>query len=253
MQRSKRLLLGAAFTTVACALMASPAGAQGACSATANGGDVRSYDTPSNALEVPYDGSITIVATAPGPGTYNVDLEVAGQGWTAESGDFDESGWSDTVAVADYSDHSGGLHKVVATSTNQGGTCAVTAYVNVTGKSLFGTTVGIAATGAAVVGLASTVVAAKRASSRIDDKAVGKTVMDWVGGPESDVLDKPKEPTPVGGSIDDVPSGYVGEMTGVPGFVFCSTSIVVAAALTLRAMASDAGHEVVALIGRIGR
>jgi hypothetical protein len=155
--RARRFVVAAGASVTALALVASPAGAQGACSAAVNGTDISEYSSPKDALEVSADDVLTVTANAPGPGTYRVDIDLAGWSeWTAASGDYDGDSWQDEVVVDDYVDNIAGIYKVFAVSPEAG--CSGHAYFRITGVSALSTIAGKASAGAAVLGLIGTVV-----------------------------------------------------------------------------------------------
>lgn len=155
-RRLLTLLPFAALVAGPVLLLSARAGAEitGPCTATMNGVDVNTIDTPGTALEVPYDGTITIEVQSSGEITgHVVKLEpVGGVAFTADEGADDGNGWSGTVDVADYATYGVGIYKVTGEATGPGA-CSGTAYVNVTGKNPLTTVAG-------AVGLAMTVVGA---------------------------------------------------------------------------------------------
>jgi putative membrane protein insertion efficiency factor len=154
------MLVGSAFAQVS-----------GPCTATLAGVDAATASTPEDAVEVGYDEVAVVAGTmTSGPVSYDIQLEFAGFRWTAASGEASGNTWSDEVNIADYATHGVGLYKVHAESTNAAGeTCTVDGYVDVTGKSPFTTTAGIAGTTALGGGVALVGVASLRAAKPMAD------------------------------------------------------------------------------------
>jgi hypothetical protein len=179
-----RVVTGAGLLLVALLLLADPAGAQGACSATVNGVDAITYSSPGDALEVSEDEVLAIAADAPGPGAYDVKLEFAGIGWSVASDEYDGDSWADDVEVGDYADKGTGIYKAVATSTGTS-SCSATAFFKITGVSPLSTLAGKAAAGAAVVGTAGSVLAAVRVAGKAAQAAAGASSSAPTTGVES--------------------------------------------------------------------
>ena len=154
-RRTLALLFPAALATGMSLMLAGTAGADvtGPCTATMNGVDVNTIDTPGTALEVPHDGTVSIDVVSSGAITsHTVKLEpIGGLGFTADEGTDEGNGWSGTVNVADYAKYGVGIYKVTGSATGSGA-CSGTAFVKVTGKSPISTAAGAAGAGLAAVG-----------------------------------------------------------------------------------------------------
>lgn len=154
-RRALALLFLAALATGMSLMLAGPAAADvtGPCTATMNGADVNTIDTPATALEVPFDGTVTVEVESSGAVTsHSVKLEpIGGVGFTASEGTDDGNRWSGTVHVADYAKYGVGIYKVTGTS-NGPGACSGTAFVKITGKSPLTTAAGAAGAALTVVG-----------------------------------------------------------------------------------------------------
>jgi hypothetical protein len=260
----RRLVAAAGLALALLVLLAEGAGAQaGGCTATAQGLDVRGFNTPSKALEVQTDEVLRITSTAPSPGSYDVKLEFLGFQWGVANDDYDGNSWADDVAVIDYANHGIGLYKVIAVSEmTSGGSCGVTAYVNVKGGSpLDGltTTAGIGAATLATVGLVGTMGAAV-ANARPSTEA-GPTANEIKNEAFRDFVD----PTHPKAEPQASPEEFARDlerdaMTRSAGgslihMTFCGTrySVVVAIAMTAAAVMARAGETVMATIGRTWR
>lgn len=145
------LLIGGVFmwtlATGASAQISSP------CTATMNGRDVNSISTSGTALEVPFDGTVSINFVSSGAITgHNVKLDFGGGiPWTVASGTDNGNSWSDSVAVAKYSKYGVGLYRVTG-ETLGAGACSGSAFVHVTGKSPLSTPAGAGGAAAAAIG-----------------------------------------------------------------------------------------------------
>ena len=238
-----RAVLGAVgLAVVALVLLATPAGAQaGGCTATAQGLDVRGFDTPSKALQVKKTEVLRITSTAPSPGVYDVKLEIAGFQWRAASDSYDGTTWVDDVAVNDYATHGIGIYKVIAVSRmTSGGSCSVTAYVNVTGGSPFTTTSGIVSTAVAGVGLVGTL-GAGIANGRPRTFSEGEVTGGVVDFLEEQAHGGKKPPKPKPMTEKDV----------FLDIAFCANSmpsLLLVVALTAAAMASDTAQHVLSIV-----
>jgi len=154
-RRTLALFFPAALATGMSLMLAGPAAADvtGPCTATMNGVDVNTIDTPGTALEVPHDGTVSIDVVSSGAITsHTVKLEpIGGLGFTADEGTDEGNGWRGTVNVADYAKYGVGVYKVTGSATGPGG-CSGTAFVKVTGKSPLSTAAGAAGAGLAAIG-----------------------------------------------------------------------------------------------------
>ena len=242
--RLRAVLGGVGLVVVALVLLATPAGAQaGGCTATAQGLDVRGFDTPSKALQVKKTEVLRITSTAPSSGVYDVKLEFAGFQWRAASDSYDGTSWADDVAVDDYATHGIGIYKVIAVSRmTSGGSCSVTAYVNVTGGSPFTTTAGIVSTAVAGVGLVGTLGAGIASGRPITAEVVGETSMDWLedqahGGKRP----KPKPFKPITNEdFRTVSASFCGPPIGM--------DLLLVVAMTAAALASDTAQHVLSIV-----
>lgn len=243
--RLRAVVGGVGLVVVALVLLATPAGAQaGGCTATAQGLDVRGFDTPSKALKVKKTEVLRITSTAPSSGEYDVKLEFGGFQWRAASDSYDGTSWADDVAVDEYAKHGIGIYKVIAVSRmTSGGSCSVTAYVNVTGGSPLGTTAGIVSTAVAGVGLIGTMGAAI-ASGRPRTFSEGEVkggVMDFIeeqahGGK------KPERFKPITDQDFKNIKAVRAQVCGGPGDLFL---VVVA---TAAALTSDTAQHVLSIV-----
>jgi hypothetical protein len=211
---------------------ASPAAAQSGieCRAEFNGVNVNNYATPKTALRVTKDQSLTVSGAAPlGVGdrgyAYSVKLELAGVSWTVVSGTESQSLWTGQVDVSKYATRGAGIYKVTAfVVTTSGAECFRRAYVNVDSD------------GAAV--------AAVRGTREINEQGVKDAVGDWLeqqAGPPADSAD-----TDYHDIRTEVRAKYDAELTIMK---FCLPLALVATAATIRAVASDISHNVVATLG----
>ncbi len=164
------LLFLAALTTGTTLMLGGSADADvtGPCTATMNGVDVNTIDTPSTALEVPYDGTASIdVVSSAAITSHTVKLEpIGGLGFTADEGTDEGNGWSGIVDVADYAKYGVGIYKVTGTAEGPGA-CSGTAFVKVTGKSPLSTAAGAAGAGIAAVGAVGIVASALSARGKV--------------------------------------------------------------------------------------
>lgn len=129
----------------------------GGCVVYINGVDVRSHNTPSNALEVDVNDVVDIYVVAPAPlASYKIEVACTDLlNWTIseETIDGKQTSYRTTIEVADYADYGVGLYKVTATGVlEKGDTCSTVAFINVTGKSVLSTVAGASALGLAVSG-----------------------------------------------------------------------------------------------------
>ena len=266
MRRPLRLL--AATTIVGSSIavylvaFAPPAGAQTTgCTATLNGTDARRYATPKTALRVRGNSRVAVTGTAldlffaPGESralTYLVKLELAGASWTVTSGVSNGQTWSGSVNVADYATRGQGIYKVVAvTKSSQGTECFGRAYVKVEGDGgPLSTTAGQVAAGVGLVGAAGAAAAGARGGREIDEGAVKDAVGDFLeqqaGGPP------PESPAAADEAVAraEMERRHAHELELMK---FCLPLVVVAAVATIRAVASDVGHNLAAAIGGIFR
>lgn len=268
----------AVLTTLWIVAAPAPAAAQSGCSGSINGSDSRSHRSPGDALPVGQDDAVSVEGVVAGANTvaYTISLEFAGFSWDVASDEADGDRYRDQVAVDDYATHGTGLYKVIGKATSDTGvTCTEFMYVDVEGGSLLGTTAGIAGAGAVAVGLAGTGIAAARArrapdldrpvsgmamktsptaGREINEAAVGDAVGNFLEQQAGADEPRPKrrrrradgdaEREAVVDWIEDPnPFGCISPAFWLP-------LVVVAAGLTVKAMASDAFHQVVALIGR---
>ncbi|HEX7166460.1 MAG TPA: hypothetical protein VF230_05710 [Acidimicrobiales bacterium] len=266
MRRALRLLrLLSATTIVGSSIVmylvafAAPASAQSGCSATFNGVNVATYNTPKRALRVREGQKLNVTGTAlptfyiPGEDrdlAYHVKLELAGASWTATSGVSDKESWAGTVNVSDYANRGQGIYKVVAvTQSNAGTECFARAYVNVKGGGALSTTAGQIAAGVGVLGAAGAATAGARGGREIDEGAVKDAVGDFL---EEQAGPPPETPA----SVDETAART--EMMGRHGaelhlMTFCLPLVIVAAVATIRAIASDVTHHITASIGGMFR
>jgi len=140
--------LGAAFLAVAAP---AAAGIEGPCTATFNGQDVATIDTPGTALEVSVDDSIAVFGTdSTGTATAEVGVEIAGFTAYFVDADVADDTFSSSVAVSDYAVWGVGIYEVVGRTDD----CQGSAFVKVTGRAFFATVIGGTATVLALGGLA---------------------------------------------------------------------------------------------------
>lgn len=146
----------ALFGGVIYTMLAATAAAQisGPCTATMNGRDVNSISTTGTALEVPYNGTVSVNYVSSGAITgHDVKLEFGGGfPWTVASGKDDGNSWSDSVSVDKYSKYGVGLYRVTG-DTLGAGACSGSAFVKVTGKSPLSTAAGVAGAVLAALGM----------------------------------------------------------------------------------------------------
>lgn len=203
--RGRRFVAGAGVGVGALLLLAAPAGAQGACSAAVNGTDISAYSSPKKALEVTVDDVLTISANAPGPGTYKVDIDLAGWSqWTAASGDYDGDSWSDEVVVGDYVDNIAGIYKVFAVSPEAG--CRGHAYFKITGVSALSTLAGKISAGGAVLGLLGTVAGSAMAARGGKGRRTYPTASEPVAPAGAPAASPPPPPPPPPAAPSSEPS-----------------------------------------------
>ena len=252
---------GVAAASVLIFLAAAPAGAQfsgfSGCSATFDGIDIKNYDTPKRAKVVSEDSRMGVTGTAldvfftqedTRDLAYLIKLELAGASWTVESGVTSQQTWSGAVDIKKYAKRGTGIYKVVAvTRGNSGQECFGRAYVKVRSGSPLDSTAGQVAAGAGALGLGGVAVAAARAGAEITPEVVEEKTMDWLekqagGEPpdEKSLADEKAEAT------RELNRKYDAELHLAK---FCGAMTIVAAAATIKAVASDAGHQVAAMIG----
>lgn len=259
-------LIRAGLTAVAVAagmlvLGAGPAGAQGAgCTATFDGVSIASHATPKTAKVVDENSRMAVTGTAldlffsPGEArnvAYQVKLELAGAAWTVESGVSSQQTWAGSINVKNYATRGAGIYKVVAVTRSNGGTeCFGRAYVKVKSSGPLSTTAGQVAAGVGLAGLAGLAVAGARAGNEITEEKVGEAVTDFIeeqaGGPppETDVVDERRI------AQAEFTRKFDAELHLM---AFCGSMTLVAVAMTIKAVASDAAHHVVAAIGGLWR
>ena len=253
---------GVVAASVLLILAAAPAGAQGlsgfsGCSATFDGIDIRNYDTPKRAKVVSENARMGVTGTAldvfftqedTRDLAYLVKLELAGASWTVDSGVTSQQTWSGTVDIKKYAKRGTGIYKVVAvTRGNSGQECFGRAYVKVKSGSPLDSTAGQVAAGAGALGLGGMAVAAARAGAEITPEVVEEKTMDWL---EKQAGGEPPEETPLADekaeAMRELNRRYDAELELAK---FCGAMTIVAAAATIKAVASDAGHHVAAMIG----
>jgi hypothetical protein len=253
-------IVGVGGFFLALTLFAQPASAM-TCSATANGSDVKAHQSPRTPLKVRHDQNVhlaVVADTSTGANqqqtAYEVKLEFAGQQWTVASGAENSNRWSNDVKVAKYATYGVGLYKVVAISQDSfGNNCFARVYVRVTGKSPLSTTAGEVAAGAAGVGVAGALVAGTRSGGGFTDDQIGSAVTDFVEGEGAN---------DGATSVADEQAATVKQFNAEHGddsiaeldmIAFCGSTALLGIGLTVRAMASDAGHHALAAIGRLHR
>ena len=266
MRTAWRLLLPAAVAAGSIAMylfaFAAPASAQTTgCTATMNGLDVRKFSTPKTAMRVRGNGRIAVTGTAldiffsPGESrglAYLVKLELAGASWTATSGVSNGQTWSGSVNVADYATRGKGIYKVVAvTKSQQGAECFGRAYIKVEGDGgPLSTTAGQVAAGVGLAGAAGAAAAGVRGGREIDEGAVKDAVGDFLeqqaGGPPPETMAAADEAA----ARQEMERRHAHELELMK---FCLPLVLVAAVATVRAVASDVTHHVVASIGGMFR
>src|SRR5688572_30803036 len=238
-------------------VMAVPAGAQSAgCAATFDGVNISSYSTPKTAKKVDENSRMTVTGSAfdlfylPGESrdlAYLVKLELASASWTVQSGVSKEQGWSGTIDIKKYATRGAGIYKVVAvTQSNSGTQCFGRAYVKVKSGGPLSTTAGQVAAGAGLAGAAGLAVAGARAGNEITEEKVGEAVTEFLeeqaGGPPPETpLDEERKK-----AMAELDRRHDAELHLAK---FCGAMTIVAAAATIKAVASDAGHQVAATIG----
>lgn len=143
------------------ALLAAPAAAEvtGSCTAEIAGQDVgvRSSSRVSDAIEIPWDATVTAAASAQVPLTgYRVEMEFAGFRWEVAQGETSGDSWSTSVEASDYAPYGVGVYKVIAHSD---GTepCAAAALIKLTGKNPLTTVAGVVGAVLLLAGGAGTV------------------------------------------------------------------------------------------------
>jgi len=129
----------------------------GGCTAYIGGEDVTDYNSPGNALQVPYDESLEVSFIAPDfIERHQITMAFTDIApWTVsdEEDDSDKMLYMHTVEVADYADYGVGIYKVKGTAwLANGDTCSATVYIKVVGKSWVGTWAGGIALGVFVLG-----------------------------------------------------------------------------------------------------
>lgn len=253
---------GVVAASVLLFLAAAPAGAQGfsgfsGCSATFDGIDIRNYATPKTAKVVSENQRMGVTGTAldvfftqedTRDLAYLIKLEVAGASWTVESGVTSQQTWSGAVDIKKYASRGTGIYKVVAvTRGNSGQECFGRAYVKVKSGSPLDSTAGQVAAGAGALGLGGMAVAAGRAGAEITPEVVEEKTMDWLenqaggGTPEETPLADEKAE-----AMQELNRRYDAELHLSK---FCGAMTIVAAAATIKAVATDGAHQVAAMIG----
>jgi hypothetical protein len=149
-----------------------------------NGVDANTISTPGTALEVPYDGTISIEVTSEARiSGHEARLEFIGSiPWTVSRGVDDGTSWSGSVDVAKYSKYGVGLYRVTGESFGAGA-CSGSAFVKVTGKSPLSTAAGAAAAGLAglgALGMIGSAVAAGRSAPSL----ARKRLFEWKTYPD---------------------------------------------------------------------
>lgn len=257
----RRLFGGAGAFGVAvgsCLLyLAAPAGAQTTgCTATFDGTDARQYNSPKRAKVVTESSRMAVTGTAldlffsPGESrsvAYLVKLELAGASWTVTSGASTGQTWAGSVNIKDYATRGAGIYKVVAvTKSSQGTECFGRAYVKVKSGGPLSTTAGQVAAGTGLVGAAGVAASGARAGREIDEGAVKDAVGDFLeqqaGGPPPETPAAQDEAA----AREEMMRKHEHELELMK---FCGVMLVVAAAATIKAVASDAAHQVAAAIG----
>ncbi len=201
----------------------------GPCTATMNGVDVNTIDSPDSALEVPYDGTIAIDVRSSGQITGHVVTlaPMGGVAITVDEGTDQGTGWSGTVEVSDYATYGVGIYQVTAEATGPGA-CSGTAFVKVTGKNPLTTVAGAVGAGLTVAGGAG--VAASAMSAR--KKARHDSGLLFSMAEEDYGYVPPERSEPKSGSLQDIlerPNET------------CNSAWVLALPLTVGYMAAGAG------------
>ena len=148
-----RLAVFGAVLGTAVLLMAAPAaaGIDGPCSATFNGQDVNTIDTPGTALEVDVNDSIAVFGTdTTGTATAEVGVKLGGFSAYIVDADVTDDTFSSNVLVSDYAFWGVGIYEVLGRTDD----CQGAAFVKITGRSPFTTVIGGTATVLTLGGLA---------------------------------------------------------------------------------------------------
>jgi len=237
---------------------AAPAGAQAitGCTATFDGVDIGNYNTPKRAKVVDENSRMAVTGTAldlffsPGEDrdvAYQIKLELAGASWVVQSGVASQQTWAGAVNIKNYATRGAGIYKVVAvTRSNSGTQCFGRAYVKVKSGGPLSTTAGQVAAGAGLAGAAGLAVAGAKAGGEITEEKVGEAVTEFLeeqaGGPPPETpLDEERKK-----AMAELDRRHDAELHLAK---FCGAMTIVAAAATIKAVASDAGHQVAATIG----
>jgi len=159
-----RLALLVGVATLALGPLAAPANADvtGGCTVTINGIDAKTAHSPGTAIEVNEGDTLKVVGTAPGPITgYNVTMKYGLFGYKAKSGVVtgDETTWTGTVKIGDYTRFGVGIYRAEGAST--GTVCSGWAYIKVDGPFPLTTAAGAMAGIATIAGVAGMVSAAR--------------------------------------------------------------------------------------------
>ena len=257
MRRALRVLfVGVPLSLMFLVLFEQPASAQAGCVATLNGSPSTNFNTPKRALRVRHDQRLAVSGTVPNYNpsdlnqaavvSYLVNIELAGATWTATSGVSDGSTWSGTVNVADYATRGQGIYKVVAVTRQRlSDNCFARAYVKVQGDGgALSTTAGQVAAGLGGAALLGAGAAAGRGGKNIDEGAVKDAVGDFLEdqGREPETTEEADRKK----AMEEMQRRHQHEVHLME---LCLPLVVVAAAATLKAVASDVGRHVVAAIG----
>ena len=142
------------FALAAIAVAATPASAiEGGCTATLDGIDVETAQSPASAIEVDADANAEYAGLDPAGAQFThlfIDFPPIPGIQVADEETPDQT-YGGTVKVKDYATYGVGLYKVRGETAN----CSGFAWVKVTGKSPFTTAAGLAALALIVVGTLS--------------------------------------------------------------------------------------------------
>ena len=237
--------------------LAAPAAAQveGSCAATFDGVNVRQFATPGTAKQVGSSGKLTVEAGAQSTlleYPYVVQLELAGAKWTVESGITAGGRFSQVVDVAKYANRGAGIYKVIAIlKYDVNKACYGRAYVEVDGGGALGTTAGQAAAATGIAGAGGLAVTANRARKAIDEKLVAEKSFEWMGSHGGDDAAATREAKQDRTDADSAALAvFATERVSTK---FCMSALIVAGALTVRAVFSDAAHQAAAVIKGVWR
>jgi hypothetical protein len=249
----------AASTLLMLAAPAAAASAQGgpACVAFFDGQNVTAFATPDTAKVVSQTAKLQVSAEGSGWQStadrlaYSIKLEFAGARWTVASGGANGKSWARTIDVAKYATRGSGIYKVVAVSQDSmGATCYGRAYIKVEGDGPLGSDAGKAAAAVGAVGVAGAVASAASAGREITSDVVGEKTTDFLEGPKSEVIDEIPAAAEEKRAQDELWEDAPLAMAVVK---FCWPMVAVAAAATIRAMATDAGRHLLSMIKGVGR